>query len=874
MKIFLLLPLFAFVFLGSANPQYAESVTFECNPNQTHNFTETEHEFGFTCENPNPPIPVNAIILSGTATYGFSPSNNQQTAQLSDGICTYAPPNGDQTKSFNLNCDYNATSLTDISGYYRANLFAADNQDHFFMAPTISINYELPSSVSPNIDIDSFEFTYDGYVDIYLTESLPILENSNGYTCDIYNSSNDQLVAKGGMLNTSNTNIPNINRCQFGENPNIPAGNYYIFIAKYNSDSTGKTIIGKSDNFSLSERPIISPYFGASIFEGDTYEETIYFSDPDSSSWTARVDYGEGAGFEPITIVDNTIELSHTYHSFGDSGTFSVQIAITDNENSTNYRNWEGSQATVSVHVENPIQLSLENVTYNDPDTGGAGDCPEVNNYQFHAPCNNATFKTLPLLTFPSSGLECSVESDDTFFYSTRVNSLNDLNNCKAFSEEIATETNQLVRVLYRNILNDIVAQTEPVDFNFPEGSYITPPLNVSPEIFPLNGAHIDPGFSYSEAGYFEDDTAYPWSATVNYGDGGGEEPLLLNAYSFSLDHQYDNPGTYTVTVKVKDNKNQSDEATATIVVGVTNEVPVIQTLSGSTIEEEQIYSESGSFTDVDSSSWTGTVNYGEGNGDEPLTLDGFNFELSHQYNTPGEYEVTVKITDEVLATGSSTATVIVVEPNSEPVTILPIADTFIKQGGQNENEGGSSIMRLQSSGKNRGLVQFSQEEIEEAIGSSESYTATLRFVITDNGNNWGNTGRTIALHRLLDPWIEGNGFIVGNQPTFRGDSAGATWNCGIDDNTANQTNDCSSTWEMTNSSSWPFITSSSASTLITNNQEGVVEIDVTGDIQEFMNGTDNFGWVIKKTEEGANGRVEFGSRESENPPTLIISFN
>ncbi len=860
---------FALLFLTIASPQFATTVNLSCSPDQVHNFTETEHEFGFTCESPNPPIPVNAIILSGSSTYGFAPSNNQQTAQLSDGICTYAPPKGDQTRNFNLNCDYNATSLANISGYYKANLTAADNQDHSFTAPTISVNYELPTSISPNIDIDSFEFTYDGFLDVQLTESLPILVNSNGYTCDIYSSSTNQLVAKGGMHNTSNTNIPNINRCQFGENPNIPAGNYYIFIAKYNSDSTGKTIIGRSDNFSLSERPIVNAFLGDSIFEGDTYEQTVNFSDPDSSSWTARVDYGEGAGFEPIEIVGNAIQLSHTYDSFGDTGAFSVQVAITDNENSTNYRNLEGSQATVYVHVENPIQLSLENIAYNDPETGGAADCPEVNNYQFHAPCNNVTFKTLPLLTFPSSGLECSVESEDTFFYSTRVNSLNDLNNCKAFSEEIATETNQLVRVIYRNVLNDIVAQTQPVNFNFPESTYITPPPNVAPEIFPLNGSHIDPGFSYSEDGYFEDETAYPWVATVNYGDGGGEEPLLLNAYSFSLNHQYDNPGIYTVTVKVKDNKNQTGEATATIVVGATNEAPVIQALTGSTIEEEQTYSESGSFTDSDSTSWTGTVDYGEGNGDEPLAIDGFNFELTHQYNTPGVYEVTIKITDDQNATGNSSATVTVNVGQTEPVTLYPISDSYIKQGSQNENEGAATMMRLQSSGKNRGLVQFSQSEIADAIGTSTTYSAKLYFTISDNGNNWGNSGRTVDLHRLTSTWTEGNG--NGN---YRGTGSGTTWSCAVDTNIANQSDNCSPSWNMTNSPSWPFVANPTSSTTITNNQSGEVEIDVTSDIQSFMNGTNNYGWVLKKTDEGQNGRVEFGTKESGATPRLIITLN
>ena len=263
-------------------------------------------------------------------------------------------------------------------------------------------------------------------------------------------------------------------------------------------------------------------------------------------------------------------------------------------------------------------------------------------------------------------------------------------------------------------------------------------------------------------------------------------------------------------------------------------------------------------------------------NGDGVYETNGADATFDSMGLSPGIYTAVAQAKHPIGATATNSASIIISDEEgpSDPITLFPIADSFIKQGGQNENEGGSPMMRLQSSGKNRGLVQFSQEEIDQAIGESENYTAKLQFTITDNGNNWGTNGRTVDIHRLTNPWIEGNGYLVGNQPTFRGTGAGATWNCGIDNNTANQTDDCSSTWNMTNSSSWPFVTSPAATTTIINNQSGVVEFDITGDIQEFINGADNFGWVVKKTDEGANGRVEFGSRETSNPPTLVITFN
>lgn len=305
------------------------------------------------------------------------------------------------------------------------------------------------------------------------------------------------------------------------------------------------------------------------------------------------------------------------------------------------------------------------------------------------------------------------------------------------------------------------------------------------------------------------------------------------------------------------------------------NQPPVINGLSGASIEPNENYEEAGAFLDGDSTSWTGSVDYGDGSGTQALNLTGTDFFLSHTYSSPGSFTVTVSITDNQGAIGTQTATVEVA--NLAPVYLNPSADSYLKQGSSNENEGASTILRLQSSGKNRALIVFNETEIENAIGNSQDYTAILRFTISDNGNNWGTIGRTISLHRLTSSWSEGNGFIFGNNPTFRGTGLGATWKCASDSNISNQNDDCSggTAWEMTNSGSWPFITTPTATSNITNNQNGVIEMDVTSDVANFISQTNqNYGWVLKKTDEGANGRIEFGSKESASSPQLVITFN
>ncbi len=108
---------------------------------------------------------------------------------------------------------------------------------------------------------------------------------------------------------------------------------------------------------------------------------------------------------------------------------------------------------------------------------------------------------------------------------------------------------------------------------------------------------------------------------------------------------------------------------TAEIYTFVFNEAPQINQFSGGTINEGDTYSASGSFSDSDSTSWTATVDYGDGSGEHAFaapneTLDQTNktFSISHVYkdnsNTP--YTVTVKITDNQGATGSKSASVTV----------------------------------------------------------------------------------------------------------------------------------------------------------------------------------------------------------------------
>jgi N-acetylneuraminic acid mutarotase len=102
------------------------------------------------------------------------------------------------------------------------------------------------------------------------------------------------------------------------------------------------------------------------------------------------------------------------------------------------------------------------------------------------------------------------------------------------------------------------------------------------------------------------------------------------------------------------------------------NASPTVSALPNATLTEGSTYAASGSFADPDSTSWTATVNYGDGAGPQALTLNpDKSFNLNHVYADNGLYTLTVTVTDDGGAAGMSSASVTV---TNVPPTITGIA--------------------------------------------------------------------------------------------------------------------------------------------------------------------------------------------------------
>ncbi|MEW6221036.1 MAG: PKD domain-containing protein [Thermodesulfobacteriota bacterium] len=357
---------------------------------------------------------------------------------------------------------------------------------------------------------------------------------------------------------------------------------------------------------------------------GQAFQRQGSFTDPGASdTHTATVDYGDGTGVQALALnPDKTFFLDHVYTEVG---VFTVTVTVTDNNSGT-----DSDTLTVTVQSHG---LNVE--------AGAGATIPE------HSAFTGAGSFVDPV---PGRSHSAFVDYGD----GTRVQEL-DINPDNTFSLNHVYEDNGVFTVTVA-----VVVDGEGGAF----GSDTTTVTveNVAPVVDAGPAASTPEHTAFTRLGVFTDPSpADTFTATVDYGDGGGPETLPLAPGRFyQLDHVYEDDGVYTVTVTVTD--DDQGAGTATVEVTVTNVAPAVDAGADANIGAGATFDRTGSFADPSpEDTFTATVDYGDGGGPEPLALTpDRHFFLQHLYPEPGSYLVTVTVQDDDGGVGTDTLTVAV----------------------------------------------------------------------------------------------------------------------------------------------------------------------------------------------------------------------
>jgi hypothetical protein len=193
-----------------------------------------------------------------------------------------------------------------------------------------------------------------------------------------------------------------------------------------------------------------------------------------------------------------------------------------------------------------------------------------------------------------------------------------------------------------------------------------------------------------------------------------------------------------------------------------TNEAPVVTLGPDANLDEGVALSRLASFTDEDAStSWTGTVNYGDGSASAPLLLAANKtFTLEHLFE-PGTYVVRVVVTDDAGAfgTGSFRVTVANVAPTVNLGGSVDLTfDSTLRRAGTFSDPGTTETYWATvdygdgSGGRALALVGKSFV-LDHTYGTSGTYTVTV--AVTDSEGDSGSATLTVNVRRFSFQWHE-----------------------------------------------------------------------------------------------------------------------
>jgi hypothetical protein len=300
------------------------------------------------------------------------------------------------------------------------------------------------------------------------------------------------------------------------------------------------------------------------------------------------------------------------------------------------------------------------------------------------------------------------------------------------------------------------------------------PSLDVNvPSTYPEGSAVPFDASGTTDADDDDDLIVFTWT----FGDGTCPGPAACSDDAPA--HAYADDGTYGWSVQATDG---FDVAAFGTTIDITNVAPVVDAGAATeTIDEGDTFSRSGSFTDPGADTWTGTVDYDDGDGVETLTLVGKTFSLSHTYvDGPGLFNVAVEVEDD--DTGVGTDGIAVTVNNVAPVVnagsdvTLTSGETFDFSGSFSDpgveddpwgwvitwNDGLMPLTTSGSSSDQSALIEASRQ-----VCAAGDFTVTLD--VTDKDGGTGQDGVTVTVDYLaVEIVIQPNGEDLENPLNLR----------------------------------------------------------------------------------------------------------
>ncbi len=474
-----------------------------------------------------------------------------------------------------------------------------------------------------------------------------------------------------------------------------------------------------SDSFTVTVNtpPVVDAGPDQNIDEGGTFVGTGFFADPDANVWTATVDYGDGSGPQPLSLAGQNFSLSHTYV---DNGVYTVTVTVDDGNGGIG-----ADTMTVTVNNVAPAVDAGPDAALTEGDTfvsAGVFTDPGADTFTGTVDYGDGA-GSVPLALNPDGSFALSNLYQEDGTYTVAVTVTDDDGGVgvdtatvtvanappvvDAGADQLGVATGGVVSLAPATFTDAGVEDTHTATIDWGDGTseagnvvqgagsgsvsgshgyagggtYLvtvtvtddegasgsdtfTVTVNTPPVVDVGPDQTIDEGGTFSGTGFFADPDANVWTATVDYGDGSGPQPLSLAGQNFSLSHTYVDNGVYTVTVTVDDGNGGIGADTMTVVVN--NVAPAVDAGPDAALIEGDTFVSAGVFTDPGADTFTATVDYGEGAGPVTLAFSGGSFALNNLYEQNGVYTVTVTVVDDDGGVGVDTATVTVA--NAPPV--------------------------------------------------------------------------------------------------------------------------------------------------------------------------------------------------------------